>query len=210
MRIILMGPPAAGKGTQAGKLAEAYSVVHLSTGQMFRDAFAQGTKLGKSAAKYWQQGDLVPDDVVIPLLIERIQQPDCQSGFLIDGFPRTVQQAQTLDEHLRQAEIKLDCVLLFEVPETTILERITGRRMDPETGAIYHLKFNPPPPEIADRLVTRADDTAEACQKRLVRYRQDTEPVIPFYEAQGILVHIDGTGTPDEVTRRILAAVQPG
>ena len=208
MRLILIGPPAAGKGTQAVKLAASYSIVHLSTGQMLRDALEQGTELGKAAAVYWQRGDLVKDEVVIPLLIERIQQPDCQSGFLIDGFPRTMTQAETLDQHLQQAQIAIDAILMFEVPESAILERITGRRMDPDTGAIYHLTFNPPPPEISDRLITRPDDTAAACQKRLLRYRQDTEPVIPFYEQQGLLIRIDGMGTPEEVTQRILTAIE--
>jgi adenylate kinase len=211
MRMILIGPPGAGKGTQAANLVQTYAIPHISSGDMLRSAVKAGTELGKTADRYMKAGDLVPDEVVIGMIIERIAADDCAKGFMLDGFPRTKPQAAALDEALTKAEVDLDAVVLIEVPDELIVERITGRRSDPETGAIYHLKFNPPPEAVKDRLVQRKDDTAAACEARLDKYHRDTAPVIPYYESRGLLRRVDGVGSPTEVLMRITAALKaPG
>ena len=207
MRMILFGPPGAGKGTQAERLLERYHVAHLSTGDMLRAAAKARSPLGEAAEGYMQRGELVPDQLVCDLVVERLAQPDCAHGFMLDGFPRTVAQARALQLTLGKAGIALDLVLVLEVPDRLIVERITGRRSDPATGAIYHLKFNPPPPEVAQRLVQRADDTEAACRTRLAKYHAETTPVLPFYEGLGIVRRVDGVGTPDEVTARVTATL---
>ncbi len=207
MRLILVGPPGAGKGTQAAELISRLKIQHLSTGDMLRAAVSQGTELGKQADGHMRSGGLVPDDLVIPIVIERIQEADCQSGFILDGFPRTRPQAEALDVALQSAGVQLDAVLLIEVPDELIVERITGRRMDPVTKVIYHLKFNPPPAEVADRLEHRKDDTEEACRARLDKYHSETAPIIPFYESRGLLRRIDGVGTPQAITVRAFEAL---
>jgi adenylate kinase len=203
--MILVGPPGAGKGTQAARLIDSYSIPHISTGDMFRAAVKAGTEMGKKADEYMKAGQLVPDDVVIAMVIERIGQDDCKDGFMLDGFPRTRPQAEALDGELQKAGVELDVVLLIEVPDELILDRITGRRSDPETGTIYHIKFNPPPADVADRVVQRKDDTAEACKARLDKYHSETAPIVPFYEERGVLKRVDGNASPDEVTARIKA-----
>ena len=206
--MILIGPPGAGKGTQAQRLVQQYSIPHISSGDMLRAAVAEGTELGKQADGYMKAGQLVPDDVVIGMVIERIGKPDAAGGFMLDGFPRTRPQAEALDAALERAGVALDRVLLIEVPDGLIVERIVGRRSDPQTGAIYHLKFNPPPPELAGRLVQRKDDTEEACRARLDKYHSETAPIVPFYEQKGVLVRVNGEGAPDQVTRRIVDALR--
>ena len=203
MRMILVGPPGAGKGTQAARLVNQYTIPHISTGDMLRAAVKAGTQLGKEAEGYMSRGALVPDSVVIGMAIERIGQPDAANGFMLDGFPRTRPQAEALDDALKAADIELDAVVLIEVDDSLIVDRITGRRSDPETGTIYHLTFNPPPEEVVDRLVHRKDDTEEACRARLSKYHSETAPIVPFYDAKGILRRVDGVGHPDEVTERI-------
>ncbi len=207
MRMILVGPPGAGKGTQAAELIDRLKIQHLSTGDMLRAAVAQGTALGKQADGHMRSGGLVPDDLVIPIVIERIKEPDCQNGFILDGFPRTQPQAEALDRALDAAGVTLDAVVLIEVPDDLIVERITGRRMDPQTKIIYHLRFNPPPAEIADRLEHRKDDTEEACRARLGKYHSETAPIIPYYEARGLLRRIDGVGAPKDITARTFQAL---
>lgn len=207
MRMILVGPPGAGKGTQAARLVNSYSIPHISTGDMLRAAVKEGTELGRQADDFMKKGLLVPDEVVIGMVIERIGKQDCQRGFMLDGFPRTRPQAEALDEALRKADVALDAVVLIEVPDELIVERITGRRSDPETGEIYHLKFNPPPADVAGRLVQRKDDTEEACVARLEKYHSETAPIVPFYEQKGILARVDGVGSPDQVTARVKKAL---
>ena len=203
MRMILVGPPGAGKGTQAVHLVERFKISHISTGDMLRAAVSEGTELGKQADGYMKAGGLVPDELVIALVIERIGKPDCAKGFMLDGFPRTRPQAEALDVELHKAGVALDVVLQIEVPDNLIVERITGRRLDPDTGDIYHMKFKPPSADIAGRVIQRKDDTEEACRARLEKYHSETAPIIPFYEAQGRLKRVDGNAAPDEVSLRI-------
>lgn len=207
MRMILVGPPGAGKGTQAARLVELYRLTHISSGDMFRAEVKQGTELGKQLDHHMKLGGLVPDEVTIPIVLKRITQPDCASGFMLDGFPRTRPQAEALDEAMTRARVSLDAVVLIEVPDALLEERAIHRRSDPETGTIYHLTYNPPPPEIASRLVHRADDTKEAVDKRVAKYHSETAPIIPFYLAKGILKRVDGVGAPDVVTERIKAVL---
>jgi adenylate kinase len=207
MRMIFVGPPGAGKGTQAARLVDTFRIPHISTGDMLRAAVAEGTPLGRQADACMKRGDLVPDDVVIGMTIERLGKPDAREGFMLDGFPRTLPQAEALAAALAPAGIALDAVVLMEVPDELIVRRITGRRSDPETGAIYHLEFHPPPADVAPRLVQRKDDTEEACRKRLAKYHAETAPIVPYYAAQGLLRRVDGTGELDEVTARLLAAL---
>ena len=210
MRMILVGPPGAGKGTQAAFLVDTFQITHISSGDMLRAAVAEGTQLGQQADGYMKAGQLVPDELVIAMIIERIAKPDCAKGFMLDGFPRTRPQAEALDVNLKNAGVSLDAVLLIEVPDELIVERITGRRSDPETGEIYHLTFRPPPPDIADRVIQRKDDTAEACTARLEKYHSETAPIIPFYEGQGLVRRVDGNAAPEDVTQRITAVLNTG
>ena len=207
MRLILIGPPGAGKGTQAEYLVARFQIPHVSSGDMLRAAVAAGTELGRQADGYMKAGQLVPDELVIAMIIERTAQPDCAQGFILDGFPRTRPQAEALAVDLDKAGMTLDAVVLIEVPDRLILERITGRRMDPETGDIYHVQFKPPPAAIAHRVVQRKDDTEEACTARLEKYHAETAPIIPFYREQGLLKSIDGDTTPEVVTARIAATL---
>lgn len=207
MRMILVGPPGAGKGTQAARLVDSYKIPHISTGDMLRAAVKAGTDLGKQADAFMKSGALVPDELVISMVIERIGQGDCSGGFMLDGFPRTRPQAEALKTAMDAADIALDAVVLIEVPDELIEDRIVHRRSDPETGEIYHLKFKPPPAEIAGRLVHRKDDTEEACRARLQKYHSETAPIVPFYDALGLLTRVDGVGNPDEVEARIKSAL---
>ena len=208
MRMIFIGPPGAGKGTQAARLVERYQIPHISTGDMFRAAVAAQTPMGIEAGRYMSAGELVPDEVTIGLVKERLGEPDVEAGFLFDGFPRTVPQAEALQGALKEAGINLDAVVLLEVPDSLIVERIIGRRSDPETGAIYHLKYNAPPAEITDRLIHRPDDREEAVRNRLAAYHAQTAPLIPFYEGEGVLRRVDGVGGLDEVAERLQGALE--
>jgi adenylate kinase len=207
MRMILVGPPGAGKGTQAARLIASFGIPHISSGDMLRAAVKEGTALGVEADRYMKAGKLVPDEVVIGMILERIARPDCASGFMLDGFPRTRPQAEALDAAMRGAGVELDAVVLIEVPDALLEERAVGRRTDPETGAIYHLKYNPPSPEIAGRLIHRKDDTIEAVSTRIQKYHSETAPIIPFYLSKGILRRVDGVGDPDVITERITSVL---
>jgi adenylate kinase len=208
VRVILVGPPGAGKGTQAAKIVERFDIPHISTGDMFRAAISTRTPLGLRAKVYMDRGDLVPDEIVIGMAVDRIKQPDCAKGFLLDGFPRTLQQAVSLDEALAAAGVALSAVVLLEVPDQLIVDRITGRRLDPHTGTIYHTEFNPPPADVAGRVVQRPDDTEATCRARLNKYHAETAAIVPHYEQQGLLRRVDGTGSPDDVTKRVLGTLE--
>lgn len=208
MRIIFIGPPGAGKGTQAARIVDQLGVPHVSTGDMLRAAVQAGTEMGTLADGYMKAGALVPDEVTIGVVRERLAMPDAAKGVLFDGFPRTVPQAVALDAMLAQSGTQIERVLVLEVPDDLIVERIVGRRTDPETGRIYHLTFDPPPPEIAGRLVHRKDDTEEAVRTRLGAFHAQTAPIIPLYEAKGAVRRVNGVGAVDEVTERILAALK--
>jgi adenylate kinase len=208
MRMILVGPPGAGKGTQAARLVDTFRIPHISSGDMLRAAVKEGTALGQEADRYMQAGKLVPDGVVIGMILERIAKPDCAKGFMLDGFPRTRPQAEALDAAMKKAGVDLDAVVLIEVPDALLEERAVGRRSDPETGTIYHLKYNPPPPDIAGRLVHRKDDTKEAVETRIAKYHSETAPIVPFYLEKGILKRVDGVGDPDTITERLTAVLK--
>jgi adenylate kinase len=205
MRMILVGPPGAGKGTQAARLVDRFLIPHISSGDMLRAAVKEGTQLGQEADRYMKAGQLVPDEVVIGMILERIAKHDCAKGFMLDGFPRTRPQAEALDQAMAKAGVALDAVVLIEVPDELIVDRITGRRTDPATGRIYHIKYDPPPPGV--EVVQRKDDTIEAVKTRLAKYHSETAPIIPFYLEKGILKRVDGVGDPDIVTERIMAVL---
>lgn len=207
MNLILLGPPGAGKGTQADTITQACTVPQVSTGDLIRSAIRRRTPLGLECKTYSNAGVLVPDDLVNRMVEERLAEPDCANGFLLDGYPRTVAQAEWLDRSLAGAGRRLDHVVLIEIDDAAILERVTGRRTDPVTGHIYHLTFDPPPPEIAARLLHRPDDTTDVLTRRLREYHEKTAPLIPHYERLGLLRRVDGLGSVDEVRRRTLAAL---
>lgn len=205
MDLILFGPPGAGKGTQAVRIKEALEVPQISTGDMMRAARREGTPLGKKFDEYMQAGKLVPDSMVLELMKERLSKPDAAKGAIFDGFPRTVAQAEALDELLAEMGRKIDAVVVLDVPLEAIVDRVTGRRSDPASGQVYHVRYNPPPAGL--EVVQRKDDTEEVVQKRFEEYEANTKPVLPHYEAKGLVKRVDGVGSLDEVTERIQAAL---
>jgi len=205
VRIVLIGPPASGKGTQAGALTQRLSIPKISTGDMLRVARTAGTSLGKAAESYMNSGKLVPDSVVIGLVEARILLPDAQAGFVLDGFPRTVPQAEALQSLLGRTGSPLDVVVLIDVARELLVERATLRRMDRQTGQIYHLKYNPPP--AGAEVIHREDDREETVKKRLDEYDTMTAALLPFYSALGLLRRIEGEGAPSLVTDRMMVAI---
>ena len=185
--IVLFGPPGAGKGTQASRIVDLTSKPLVSTGDMLRSALSEGTKLGLEAKSFMEAGELVPDDVIIGLIYERLKMEDARNGVLFDGFPRTIAQAEEL---AKIAEVS--AVVSIEVPDDSIVERIVGRRMDPETGEIYHIQFNPAPESIKHRLIQRKDDNELTVRNRLKSYHKQTSPLAIWYENQGLLIKING------------------
>lgn len=216
MRLMLLGGPGAGKGTQALKLMSYFNIPQISTGDMLRAAITAGTELGKSAKAVMDSGKLVSDDIIIDLVKERLKQPDCQNGFLFDGFPRTIPQADAL----KTANIKLDHVVEIAVPDEEIINRISGRRVHLASGRIYHVKFNPPAVDNLDDqtgepLVQRADDSEETIKKRLEVYHQQTEPLVNYYQGWSkqdklnapVFHRVSGVGTVDGIFSNILSAL---
>ncbi|MDA8066859.1 MAG: adenylate kinase [Thermaerobacter sp.] len=209
MRVLFLGAPGAGKGTQAALLARRLGVPHLSTGDLFRQAVREGTPLGREAQAYMDRGELVPDAVVVGMVRERLQG---ETGFVLDGFPRTLPQARALEEELAVLAAPLDAAVLLEVPEELILRRLTARRLCRSCGAVYHLEFHPPRiPGRCDRcggeLYQRDDDREETVRRRLEVYRQETAPVAQFYRDRGLLRQVDGTGSEEEVSHRVASAL---
>lgn len=209
MNLILLGPPGAGKGTQARRLQDARGLVQLSTGDMLRAAVASGSELGQQAKAIMDAGQLVPDDVIVAMISERIDRPDCANGFILDGFPRTTAQAEALDEMLADKGMKLDCVIEMEVDEEALVERITGRFACAACGAGYHETFHRPETEgVCDvcggrEFTRRDDDNAETVRARLAAYREQTAPILPYYRAKGVLRTVDGMASIEEVGRQI-------
>ena len=201
--IVLFGPPGAGKGTQASIIVEITGKPQVSTGDMLRNAVSEGTELGMEAKEFMDAGLLVPDELIIGLIEERLKSPDASSGVLFDGFPRTITQAEAL---ARITEVS--AVISIEVPDENIIERIVGRRMDPETGEIYHILFKPPPTEITHRLIHRKDDTERTVRKRLDAYHMQTKPLGEWYQELGLLTSVDGTGSIESVSESVTTAVR--
>jgi adenylate kinase len=208
MNLILIGAPGAGKGTQADTITRALGIPQVSTGDIIRAAIREQTALGIEFQAYANAGALVPDELVNRLVEHRLVQCDCADGFLLDGFPRTLAQAEWLTAALAGTGRRIDRVLLFEVDDAIILERISGRRSDPHTGKVYHVAFDPPPPDVAPRLVQRPDDTEAVLTRRLTEYHEKTDLIVPYYEGLGLLRRIDGLGSVAEVRRRVLSALE--
>lgn len=210
MRIVLVGPPGAGKGTQAAYLAKNLSIPHISTGDLFRANISQGTPLGRQAQEYMRAGQLVPDEVTIGMAEDRMRQPDAANGFLLDGFPRNLAQAEALDEFLRDNQISLDAALDLEVPEDEVVRRIAGRRIcRNDSSHVFHVTGRPPTTEgVCDEcggeLYQREDDSEETVRKRLEVYHRETEPIIDYYKAKGQVVTIPALGKVSEVTQRAM------
>jgi adenylate kinase len=212
IRVVLLGPPGAGKGTQAKLLQEMFEACQISTGDILRKAVAEKTPLGQEAASYLNSGALVPDGVILNLVAERIKEPDCSKGFLLDGFPRTIAQADGLDQILKPSGHKLDRVLSVQVPAQVIVERLSERRTCKSCGAMYHVVFGPAKnPGVCDKcggaLYQRDDDREETIAARLKVYQSQTAPLIDYYQQRGLLREIDGVGSVEEIRGRVIAAL---
>ena len=213
LRAVLLGPPGAGKGTQAAKVIGKYNVPHISTGDIFRANIKEGTELGKKAKGYMDEGKLVPDELVVDLVTDRLQKDDCKEGFLLDGFPRTIVQAEQLDKFLSDNGQKLDIVLNFKVRKDVLIERIAGRRVCKSCGASFHVVNVPPKKEgICDtcggELFQRKDDNRETVENRINVYENETAPLIGYYEKQGVLANFDGEKTHNEVFEDVVKAIE--
>jgi adenylate kinase len=212
MRLIFLGPPGVGKGTQAQRLSAEFRIPKISTGDILRDAAAKKTPLGVQAKSFMDGGKLVPDEVVIGIIRERLKESDCKEGFILDGFPRTVPQARALTAMLGQSQSGIDRALNFELSDHDLIRRLSGRRSCPNCQAVYHVEFNPPrKPDQCDqcggKLIQRNDDQPETIRKRLEVYQSQTLPLIGFYEDQGVLTRMDGSGNPEAVYRRVKDAI---
>ena len=208
MKIIMLGAPGAGKGTQAIMISEKYGIPHISTGDIFRANIKNGTELGKKAREYMDQGLLVPDELTCDLVVYRISRDDCSKGYILDGFPRTIPQAQALDRALENMKTSLDYAIDVDVPDENIVNRMSGRRACPGCGATYHVMFRAPKQEgicdeCGEKLIVRADDLPETVQKRLTVYHDQTQPLIDYYDKKGILKTVDGTKHVEEVFKDI-------
>jgi adenylate kinase len=209
MDLILLGAPGAGKGTQGVMLAQAMGVPKIATGDMLRDAVRAGTPLGLAAKQVMDAGQLVSDEIVLGLVREALSAPEARAGAVFDGYPRNAAQAEALDGLLGELGRKIDAVLHLVVPEDVIVERMSGRRTDPQTGVVYHVVHNPPPAAVADRVVQRADDREETVRERFSVYRSQTEPLVAFYRARGVPIHdVDGNRAIDAVQADLQALVR--
>jgi adenylate kinase len=211
MRLIFLGPPGSGKGTQAGKLIEKVQVAHISTGDILRENVKLGTALGLKAKEFMDAGKLVPDELIIEMMKRRLQEGDCSRGFILDGFPRTVAQAEALEKMLNELDMRLDAVILFQVSDEIVVERLSGRRVCRQCGAIYHIRFTPSSrgnfcQACGGELYQRDDDREEVIRKRLEVYHSQTAPLVGYYGARGMLLEVDAGRSSDEVLKTILDA----
>ncbi|MDQ0508843.1 adenylate kinase [Peptoniphilus ivorii] len=213
MRLVILGPPGAGKGTQAASIVDTFDVVHISTGDIFRENIKNDTELGKKAKSYMDRGELVPDEVVNEIVVDRLKKDDVQKGFLLDGFPRTVNQAVALDAALEAMGQKLDRVINIVVDKNLLVERAVGRRVCPKCGRTYHVVNQPPKVEgkcdaDGETLIQRDDDTEETVKTRIGVYEKQTSPLIDYYKAQGLLLDVDGSGAIEEVFESIRSGLE--
>lgn len=209
MKIIMLGAPGAGKGTQAKKIAAQYSIPHISTGDIFRANIKNNTELGQKAKTYMDKGELVPDSLVVDLIMDRFKEADCANGYVLDGFPRTIPQAEALDNALKANGEKVDYAINVEVPDENIINRMSGRRACVGCGATYHIKYNPTKVEgvcdaCGEKLILRDDDKPETVKNRLSVYHEQTQPLIDYYKKAGVLAEVDGTKDMEEVFKDIV------
>jgi adenylate kinase len=212
LNLVLLGPPGAGKGTQAERVSEDFGLRYIATGNMLRDAVRDETELGRQAKEYMDRGDLVPDELIIAMIKQALEEPDADRGFILDGFPRTGAQAEALDEELQHLGRELSAALLFDVPEEEVVRRLSGRRVCVKGQHNFHVDFDPPKhPDRCDvdgsRLIVRDDDKPEVIQRRLTQYHEKTEPLIDYYEKRGKLRRVDGSRSADEVNDQIRALI---
>lgn len=209
----MLGPPGAGKGTQASAIIKKYNIPHISTGDIFRANIKKGTELGKKAKAYMDKGQLVPDELVVSIVKDRLLEDDCKDGFLLDGFPRTVKQAEALDEELTKMELKLDHVINIDVESDELIKRAVGRRICKNCGATYHIEFNPPKKEeecdvCGGELYQRDDDTEETVANRIEVYLKETKPLVDYYTKKGIIFSVDGKQAIEDVFKDIVKSLE--